>query len=561
MGFKDVVHSQSARMRVARGVDILANAVKVTLGPRGRNVVLGRSWGAPLVTKDGVTVANEIDLHDIFENIGAQMVKEVAAKTGDDAGDGTTTATVLAQKILHEGLKLVAAHHNPIALKRGIDAAVEAVTKAIAKLAKPLKTHDEIAQVGTISSNGDVKIGAMIADAMDKVGRDGVITIQLHNAVETVLEVVEGLRFDRGYISPQFVTNPTTLECELEDPFILVYEPKISSLQEFVPLLEQVIGAGRPLLVIAEKVEGDALSALVINKMRGNLQCCAVEPPGYGSIRKEELQDVAAFVGAKPIMEGIGVPLAEVKLADLGRAKRVVVDLDDTTIFGGGGSRELIDGRVNVIQKTIAASNSEWDKGKLQERLAKLSGGVALVKVGGHTELEMNEVKMRIEDALAATRAAVEEGLVPGGGVAYVRCLDALDKLKFDDARQYGVAIVRRAIEEPLRQIARNAGADPSVVVRKVRDGKGAFGFNAETDAFEDLMKAGVIDPAKVVRAALQNAASVAGLLLTTEAMMAEPVKIEMVRGSHPQTPYRDPRRPMVDELAEEREEMEREGH
>jgi chaperonin GroEL len=561
MGFKDVVHAQSARKRVARGVDALANAVKVTLGPRGRNVVLGREWGAPLVTKDGVTVANEIDLHDVFANMGAQMVKEVAAKTGDDAGDGTTTATVLAQKILHEGLKLVAARHNPIAIKRGIDAAVEAVTKAIAKLAKPLETHEEIARVGTISANGEAEIGEMIAKAMDEVGRDGVITIQLHNSVETELEIVEGLRFDRPYISPQFVTKPESLECELEDPFILVYEPKISSLQEFVPLLEQVIGTGRSLLVIAEKVEGDALSALVINKLRGVLRCCAVEPPGYGSVRKEEMQDVAAFVGAKPIMEGIGVPLSEVKLADLGRAKRVVIDLDDTTIFGGAGTREAIDGRVAAIKKAIEGSNSEWDKGKLQERLAKLAGGVGLIKVGGHTELEMNEVKARIEDALSATRAAIEEGLVPGGGVAYVRCIKALDALKFEDGRRYGVDIVRRALEEPLRQIARNTGADPSVVVRKVRDGKGAFGFNAETDTFEDLVEAGVVDPAKVVRAALQNAASVAGLLLTTEAMMAEPVKPVFERGSHPQTPYRDPSRPMVDELAEERDEMEREGH
>jgi chaperonin GroEL len=560
MGFKDVVHAQSARVRLARGVDTLANAVKVTLGPRGRNVVLGREWGAPVVTKDGVTVANEIDLHDVFANMGAQMVKEVAAKTGDDAGDGTTTATVLAQKLLHEGLKLVAARHNPIAIKRGIDAAVEAVTKAIAKLAKPLKTHDEIAQVGTISANGDPKIGAMIADAMDKVGRDGVITIQLHNAVETVLDVVEGLRFDRAYVSPQFVTNER-LECVLEDPLILVYEQKISSLPELVPLLEQVIGTGRPLLVIAEKIEGDALAALVINKLRGTLRCCAVEPPGYGSIRKEELQDVAAFVGAKPIMDGMGVTLSEVKLADLGRAKRVVIDLDDTTIFEGGGGRDLIDGRINAIKATIEKSNSEWDKGKLQERLAKLAGGVAVIKIGGHSELAMNEEKARVEDALAATRAAVEEGLVPGGGVAYVRCLAALDALKFDDGRQYGVAIVRRALEEPLRQIALNTGADPSVVVMKVREGKGAFGYNAETDRFEDLVKAGVVDPAKVVRAALQNAASVAGLLLTTEAMMAEPAKPEFVRGSHPQAPHRDPRSLARDELREEAEEMERDGH
>ena len=535
MAFKDVVHSQSARMRVARGVDILANAVKVTLGPRGRNVVLGRTWGPPLVTKDGVTVANEIDLRDVFENMGAQMVKEVAAKTGDVAGDGTTTATVLAQALYAEGLQLVAARHNPIAIKRGIDAAVENVVAQLAKLAKPLKTHAEIAQVGTISANGEREIGEMIANAMDKVGRDGVITIEPHNATHTELEVVEGLRFDRGYVSPQFVTDAEHLACVLEDPFILVYEPKITSLAELVPLLEQVIGAGRPLLVIAEKIEGDALSALVINKMRGALRCCAVEPPGYGSIRMEELQDVAAFVGAKPIMDGMGLPLTDVKLADLGRAKRVVVDLEETTIFRGRGSKELIEGRLALITGAIAKSNSDWDKMKLRERLAKLSGGVALIKVGGVTELAMKEKKARIEDALSATRAAIEEGVVAGGGVAYVRCLDGLAKLKFDDARQYGVATVRHALETPLRQIAKNAGANPSVVVQKVRAGKGGFGYNAETDKFEDLLKSGVVDPTKVVRAALQNAASVAGLLLTTEAIMAEPTKVEFVRGSHPQ--------------------------
>jgi chaperonin GroEL len=535
MPFKDVVLSQPARMRVARGVDTLANAVKVTLGPRGRNVVLGRPWGAPLVTKDGVTVANEIELRDPFANMGAQMVKEVASKTGDDAGDGTTTATVLAQAIFNEGLQLVAARHNPIALKRGIDAAVENVVAQLAKLSKPLKTHAEIAQVGTISANGEREIGEMIALAMDKVGRQGVITIEPHNATTTELEVVEGLRFDKGYVSPQFVTDGDHLECVLEDPFILVYESKIGALADLVPLLEQVIGAGRPLLVIADKIEGEALSALVINKLRGVLRCCAVEPPGYGSIRKEEIQDLAAFVGAKAIMDGMGASLAEVKLADLGRAKRVTIGIDQTTIFRGRGSREMIDGRLALINTAIAKSTSDWDKLKLRERLAKLSGGVALIKVGAVTELAMKEKKARVEDALSATRAAIEEGLAPGGGVAYVRCLDGLAKLKFDDARQYGVATVRLALEAPLRQIARNAGADPSVVVQKVRAGKGAFGYNAETDEFEDLLKAGVIDPAKVLRAALQNAASVAGLLLTTEAVMAERAKVEFVRGSHPQ--------------------------
>jgi chaperonin GroEL len=549
MPFKDVVLSQSARVRVARGVDTLANAVKVTLGPRGRNVVLGRPWGPPLVTKDGVTVANEIDLHDEFANMGAQMVKEVASKTGDDTGDGTTTATVLAQAIYNEGLQLVAARHNPIAIKRGIEAAVENVVAQLAKIAKPLKTHAEIAQVGTISANGEAEIGEMIAKAMDEVGRDGVITVEVHNSVETELEVVEGLRFDKGYVSPQFLTDPERLECVLDDPFILVHEQKISSLVEFVPLLEQVIAAGRPLLVIAEKVEGDALPALVINKTRGVLRCCAVEPPGYGSIRKEELQDVAAFVGAKPIMEGIGVKLSEVKLADLGRAKRVVIDLEQTTILQGGGRKQMIEGRLGLINAAIAKATSDWDKLKLRERLAKLSGGVALIKVGAVTELAMKEKKARIEDALAATRAAIEEGIVAGGGVAYVRCLDGLAKLKFDDARQYGVATVRHALETPLRQIARNAGADPSVVVQKVRAGKGALGYNAETDAFEDLIKAGVVDPTKVVRAALQNAASVAALLLTTEAVMVERGKIEFVRGSHPQGSSRADRGPETNDF------------
>jgi chaperonin GroEL len=537
MAIKDVVLSQAARRRVARGVDTLADAVKITLGPRGRNVVLERSWGAPLVTKDGVTVANEIDLGDQFANIGAQMVKEVAAKTGDDAGDGTTTATVLAQIIFREGLKLVAAHHSPIDLKRGIDAAVENVVATLAKLAKPLKTRAEIAQVATISANGDSLIGDMLADAMEKIGRDGVITIEQHNGMETELDVVEGLWFDRGYISPYFVTDNEEMECVLEDPFILVHEQKISSLPDLVPLLEQVLGTGKPLLIIAEDVEGEALSALVVNKMRGALVCCAVKAPAFGDIRKEMLQDIAALVGARPIMEGIGVRLSDVKLADLGRAKSVVVEQDDTTIMEGAGNKEAVDGRVRLVNAAIERTNSDYDKTKLRERLAKLAGGVALIKVGAPTELELKEKKARIEDALGATRAAVAEGIVPGGGVALVRCIDALAKLKFDDGRRYGVAIVRRALEEPLRQIAKNAGADASVIVQRVREGLRAhgvaFGFNAETEAFEDLIEAGVIDPTKVVRVALQNAASVAGLLLTTEAIMAErPKPIE------PLTPY-----------------------
>jgi chaperonin GroEL len=516
-------------MRVARGVDALANAVKVTLGPRGRNVVLGREWGPPLVTKDGVTVANEIDLPDQFTNMGAQMVKEVAAKTGDDAGDGTTTATVLAQIIYREGLKLVAARHNPIDLKRGIDLAVDACVKALEKLSTPVKTRDQIAQVGTISANGDASIGELFAEAMDKIGRDGVIMIEQHNGTTTDLEIVEGVWFDRGYISPYFVAGNENLECELEDPLILIYEQKISSLQEFVPLLEQVIGTGRPLLVIAEDVTGEALSALVVNQMRGTLKCCAVKAPAFGDVRKEMLLDIAAMVGAKAIMEGIGVPLSEVKLADLGRAEKVSIEENDTTILEGKGDKDAIDGRIKLINAAIERTNSDYDKMKLKERLAKLAGGVAVINVGAPTELALKEKKMRIEDALAATRAATAEGIVPGGGVALVRCLDAVDALKVGDARQYGVGIIRRALEEPLRTIARNAGADPSVVVSRVREGgadkkKGgaAFGFNAETETYEDLMKAGVVDPTKVVRSALQNAASVSGLLLTTEAIMAE---------------------------------------
>jgi chaperonin GroEL len=545
MAIKDVVLSHPARLRVARGVDTLANAVKVTLGPRGRNVVLERTWGTPLVTKDGVTVAQEIDLGDQFANMGAQMVKEVAAKTGDDAGDGTTTATVLAQIIYHEGLKLVAAHHSPIGLKRGIDAAVANVVESLAKLSKPLKTQAEIAQIASISANGDVEIGAMLAEAMEKVGRDGFIQIEQHNGIETELDVVEGIWFDRGYISPYFITDTERLECVLEDPLILIHEQKISSLPDLVPILEQVLGTGRPLLVIAEEVEGDALPALVINKMRGALRCCAVKAPAFGDNRKELLQDIAALVGAKPIMEGIGVNLSEVKLADLGRAKKVIIEQDDTTILEGAGSREAIDGRITLINAAIEKTNSDYDKMKLRERLAKLAGGVAVINVGAPTELALKEKKMRIEDSLAATRAAVAEGIVPGGGVALVRCIEGLDKLKFDDARQYGVAIIRRALEEPLRQIAKNAGADASVVVQRVREGggkgKSGFGYNAETEVFEDLIAAGVIDPTKVVRAALQNAASVAGLLLTTEAIMAERPGPAVQMTGYPQAPPMNP--------------------
>jgi chaperonin GroEL len=552
MAIKDVVLSQPARLRVARGVDTLANAVKVTLGPRGRNVVLERTWGTPLVTKDGVTVANEIDLGDQFANMGAQMVKEVAAKTGDDAGDGTTTATVLAQVIYREGLKLVAAHHNPIDLKRGIDAAVANVVAALAKLAKPLKTRAEIAQIATISANGDADIGEMLADAMEKVGRDGFISIEQHNGIATELDIVEGIWFDRGYISPYFVTDPERLECVLEDPLILIHEQKISSLPELLPLLEQVVGTGRPLLVIAEEVEGEALPALVVNKMRGALRCCAVKAPAFGDNRKELLQDIAALVGAKAIMEGIGVKLSEVKLADLGRAKKVIIEQDDTTILEGAGSKEAVEGRIKLINGAIEKTNSDYDKQKLRERLAKLSGGVAVINVGAPTELALKERKARIEDALSATRAAVAEGIVAGGGVALVRCIDGLAKLKFDDARQYGVAIVRRALEEPLRQIAKNAGADASVVTKRVLEGKGGYGFNAETETYEDLIEAGVIDPTKVVRAALQNAASVAGLLLTTEAIMAERPQPAAGLTPYPQAPPPEMRGPETNDFKDD---------
>jgi chaperonin GroEL len=556
MGIKDVVFSQSARLRVARGVDTLANAVKVTLGPRGRNVVLERSWGTPLVTKDGVTVANEIDLRDQFANMGAQMVKEVAAKTGDDAGDGTTTATVLAQSIYNEGLKLVAARHNPIDLKRGIDAAVENVVKTLKKISKPVETSAEIAQIGTISANGEKEIGDLFADAMDKIGRDGVIMIEQHNGLETELEIVEGIWFDRGYLSPYFITDTEQLECVLDDPLILIHEQKISSLPDLLPLLEQVIGTGRPLLVIAEDVTGEALSALVVNQMRGALKCCAVKAPAFGDIRKEMLQDLAAMVGGKAIMEGMGVSLSAVKLADLGRAERVVVEENDTTVLEGAGDKVAIDGRIKLINAAIERTNSDYDKMKLKERLAKLAGGVAVINVGAPTELALKDKKLRIEDALAATRAAVAEGIVPGGGVALVRCLDELEKLKFTDARQYGVGIVRRAIEEPLRTIARNAGAEPSVVLQRVREGgrdkkKGGvgFGYNAETETYEDLLKAGVIDPTKVVRAALQNAASVAALLLTTEAIMAERPQPERGLSPYMNTPTAAERGPETDDF------------
>jgi len=523
MPAKMVRFSEDARAKVLKGVNILADAVTVTLGPRGRNVVLEKSWGAPTITKDGVTVAKEIELADKFENMGAQMVKEVASKTSDVAGDGTTTATVLSRALFTEGAKLVAAGHDPMSLKRGIDRAVGAVIEELKKLSKSTKGKDEIAQVGTVSANGDRAIGDMIAEAMEKVGKEGVITVEEAKSLETQLDVVEGMQFDRGYSSPYFVTDPDRMEAVLEDAYVLIHEKKISSMKDLLPLLEQVARGGKPLLLIAEEVEGEALATLVVNKIRGTFSCCAVKAPGFGDRRKAMLEDIAILTGGRMIAEELGLKLENVGLKDLGRAKRIVVDKDNTTIIDGAGKKADIEGRIKQIRAQIEETTSDYDREKLQERLAKLVGGVAVIRVGAATEVEMKEKKARVEDAMHATRAAVEEGIVPGGGVALLRAQQALDALKVhDEAEQAGVRIVHRAIEEPLRWIARNAGADGSVVIEKVKNGKGAFGFNAAREEYEDLLKAGIIDPTKVVRTALQNAGSVAGLLLTTEAMVAE---------------------------------------
>ncbi len=523
MAAKMVRFSEDARAKVLKGVNILADAVTVTLGPRGRNVVLEKSWGAPTITKDGVTVAKEIELADKFENMGAQMVKEVASKTSDVAGDGTTTATVLARAIFTEGAKLVAAGHDPMSLKRGIDRAVEVVVEELKKLSKSTKGKDEIAQVGTVSANGDRAIGDMIAEAMEKVGKEGVITVEEAKSLDTQLEVVEGMQFDRGYSSPYFVTDPDRMEAVLEDAYVLIHEKKISAMKDLLPLLEQVARSGKPLLIIAEEVEGEALATLVVNKIRGTFQCCAVKAPGFGDRRKAMLEDIAILTGGRMIAEELGLKLENVGLKDLGRAKRIVVDKDNTTIIDGAGKKADIEGRIKQIRAQIEETTSDYDREKLQERLAKLVGGVAVIRVGAATEVEMKEKKARVEDAMHATRAAVEEGIVPGGGVALLRAQAALENLKLDnEEQQAGVRIVLRALEEPLRWIARNAGADGSVVVEKVKSGKGPYGFNAATEEYEDLMKAGIIDPTKVVRTAIQNAASVAGLLLTTEAMVAE---------------------------------------
>ena len=520
---KEIFFDVKAREKLARGVDKLANAVKVTLGPKGRNVALEKSFGAPVITKDGVTVAKEIELDDKFENMGAQLVKEVASKTSDAAGDGTTTATILAQAVYHEGIKLVAAGRNPMAIKRGIDKGVEALIAELANLAKPTRDQKEIAQIGTISANSDATIGNIIAEAMSKVGKEGVITVEEAKGLETTMDVVEGMRFDRGYLSPYFVTNAEKMICEMDNPYILCTEKKISSMKDMLPVLEQVAKVNRPLMIIAEDVEGEALATLVVNKLRGALQVVAVKAPGFGDRRKAMLQDIAVLTGGQVASDDTGSKLENMTLTDLGTAKRVVVDKDNTTIVDGAGKSEDIKARVKQIRAQIEDSTSDYDREKLQERLAKLVGGVAVVHVGAATEVEMKEKKDRVEDALNATRAAVEEGIVPGGGTALIRVSKVLNDIKpADDDELAGVNIIRRAIEEPLRQIAHNAGFEGSIVVEKVRAGKDGFGFNAATGEYEDLIKAGVIDPKKVTRTALQNAASVASLLLTTECAIAE---------------------------------------
>ncbi len=522
MSAKEIKYDSKAREAMMVGVDTLANAVKVTLGPKGRNVILDKSYGSPTITKDGVTVAKEIELEDKFENMGAQMVKEVASKTSDVAGDGTTTATLLAQAIYREGSKLVAAGSNPMAIKRGIEKGVEAIVKELKNISKPTKDHKEIAQVGTISANNDTTIGNIIAEAMEKVGKEGVITVEEAKSMETTLEVVEGMQFDRGYISPYFVTDPEKMEAVLNDPYILINEKKISNMKDLLPVLEQVAKIGHPLLIIAEEVEGEALATLVVNKLRGTFSCAAVKAPGFGDRRKAMLEDIAVLTGGQMISEDLGIKLENVSTKDMGTAKRITLDKDNTTIIDGGGEKSALEGRVKQIRAQIDETTSDYDREKLQERLAKLIGGVAVINVGAATETEMKEKKARVEDALHATRAAVEEGIVPGGGIAFLRCLPSLDGIKSEGEEALGVNIIRRALEEPVRQIANNAGFEGSVVLEKVKTHKSGFGFNAETGIYEDLMKAGVIDPTKVTRFALQNAASVASLLLTTEAMVAE---------------------------------------
>ncbi len=522
MSAKEILYESAARQKILNGVNQLANAVKVTLGPKGRNVVIEKKFGAPTVTKDGVTVAKEIEIKDKFENMGAQMVREVASKTSDVAGDGTTSATVLAQAIFREGSKMVAAGHNPMGIKRGIDKGVGALVEKLHELSKSTQDENEIRNIGTISANGDETIGRIIAEAMQKVGKEGVITVEEAKGLETTLDVVEGMQFDRGYLSPYFVTDPERMEAVLEDAYLLVCEKKISNMKDLLPVLEAIARQQKPLLIIAEDVEGEALATLVVNKLRGTLHTCAVKAPGFGDRRKEMLKDIATLTGAQVVSEELGIKLENVSLSDLGRAKRVTIDKETTTIVDGAGQKEAIEGRIETIRRQIEETTSDYDREKLQERLAKLVGGVAVIKVGAATEVEMKERKARVEDALHATRAAVEEGIVPGGGVALLRAQPVLENLEVSEEEQVGVNILKRAIEEPLRQIAQNAGWEGSIVVNEVRGKDGAWGFNAATENYEDLMASGVIDPTKVVRSALQNAASVAGLMLTTEALVAE---------------------------------------
>src|SRR5512136_35307 len=527
MGAKILQYDEVARKSILDGVNALADAVKVTLGPKGRNVIIDKSFGSPVVTKDGVTVAKEIELEDKFENMGAQMVREVASRTSDVAGDGTTTATILAQAIYREGAKTVAAGSNPMDIKRGIDKAVEAVIGELRKISKPTKDQKEIAQVGTISANNDESIGNIIAEAMGKVGKEGVITVEEAKGLQTELEVVEVMQFDRGYVSPYFVTNPEKMEVNFDDAYILIYDKKISGMKDLLPVLESAARSGKPLVIIAEEIDGEALATLVVNKIRGTLQVAAVKAPGFGDRRKAMLEDIAVLTGGKVISEDMGMKLENATLQDLGRARKLSIDKDNTTIIDGAGSRAELEGRVKQIRAQIDETTSDYDREKLQERLAKLVGGVALIRVGAATETEMKEKKARVEDALNATRAAVEEGIVPGGGVAYIRTISALEKLVLEGDQQVGVNIVKKALEEPLRMIAANAGVEGSIVVEKVKEKKGPFGFNAATEEYEDLVKAGVIDPTKVTRSALQNASSVAGLMLTTQCMVAEKPKKE----------------------------------
>ena len=522
MGAKILQYDEEARRSILDGVNALADAVTVTLGPKGRNVILERSFGAPTVTKDGVTVAKEIELADKFQNMGAQMVKEVASKTSDVAGDGTTTATILAQTIYREGAKAVAAGSNPMEIKRGIDKAVEVVVEALIKMSKPTKDQKEIAQVGTISANNDETVGNIIAEAMGKVGKEGVITVEEAKGLATELEVVEGMQFDRGYLSPYFVTDAEKMQVDLEDPYILIHDKKISNMKDLLPVLEQIAKMGKPFLIIAEDIDGEALATLVVNKIRGTLHAAAVKAPGFGDRRKAMLEDIAVLTGGKMISEEMGSKLENAQMEDLGHAKRITIDKDNTTIIDGAGDRASLEGRVKQIRSQIEETSSDYDREKLQERLAKLVGGVAVIKVGAATETEMKEKKARVEDALNATRAAVEEGIVPGGGVAYLRALPVLEKLNLEGDQQIGVRIVRKAMEEPLKRIANNAGMEGSIVAEKVKEKKGAFGFNAQTEQYEDMIEAGVIDPTKVTRYALQNAASVASLMITTQCMIAD---------------------------------------